>query len=106
MKALYERLGNALAAIAPRNERARTWLDKLRMRCHLNSKADLDVIANRASVEGIRFDLQVVMMMQGKEPNQQALFREVEEIVMELEKASGLQRWETDLWQGKSRQES
>jgi len=102
MKALYERLGNVLAAIQPRNDRARTWLDKMRMRCHLNSKADLDVIASRASVEGIRYDLQVVMMIQGKDARQQALFREVEGIVMELEKASGLQSWETNLWQGKS----
>lgn len=101
MKELYEKLGSVLSSIHPRNERARFWLDKLIIRCHTNSKTDLDKFANAASIEGIRYDFQIVAIIQGND-EQKGLYREVESILHELEVASGLDSLETRLWQGRT----
>ena len=98
MKALYERLAKVLSSIEPRNGRARTWLNKLIIRCHANATTDLDRFANRAAIEGIRFDFQVLLIIQGKDA-QTELYRGAEAIINELETASGLNDWETKLWQ-------
>lgn len=57
----------------------------------------MDRFANRASIEGIRFDFQVVLIIQGKDA-QAPIYREIEGIIQELETASGLKDWETKLW--------
>jgi hypothetical protein len=65
MKALYEQLGKVLASIQPRNERARTWLDKLILRCLENSRRDIKHFANAASIQGLSYDFEILMLIQG-----------------------------------------
>jgi hypothetical protein len=85
VKVLYERLGAVLASIKPRNERARTWLDKLIFQCLENSKKDLDKFANAAAVQALNYDFEIVRLIQGDDLKQKPLYSEVERILMDLE---------------------
>jgi hypothetical protein len=84
MRGTYERLGAILAMIKPRNERARTWLDKLIFRCLENSKRDLDKFANAASIQSLSHDWDILMLLQGDDPKQKHLYAEVEKVLIEL----------------------
>lgn len=85
MKELYERLAQVLASIEPRNERTRNWLDRLILRCQTSAKDDLDVFAHRASIEAIRFDLQPLLIIQGRDEEQKPLYRQVESLLTKME---------------------
>src|SRR5690348_7058073 len=84
---LYGRLGGVLASIEPRNERARTWLDKLIFRCIENSRRDLDKFAYAASIQSLNYDFEIVLLIQGDDVKQKPLYSEVERILMEMEAA-------------------
>jgi len=77
MSILHELLGNVLAALEPRNERARTWLDRIILLCHEVSKAGLDPIALRASVQVMRFDFASFVLIQGHDAKQKELYGQV-----------------------------
>jgi hypothetical protein len=85
VKELYGRLGSVIESIEPRNERARTWLDKLIFRCLENSRRDLDKFANAASVQSLNYDLEIVLLIQGDDVKQKPLYAEAERLLMELE---------------------
>ena len=93
MKVLYERLGTTLSEIKARNQRARTWLDKLIFRCHDDSKRDLDKFAHAASIQSLNHDWEIVMVIQGDDPKQKALYGEVERLLMEIEAKAGLKTY-------------
>ena len=82
---LYELLGNVLTAIEPRNERARTWLDKLILRCYTNSKLELSPIEQKALVQTFRFEFGVVRDIQGSDLKQKELYDQVEHLLQQLE---------------------
>ena len=99
MTALYELLGNVLTAIAPRNERARTWLDKGILRAHLNARGTLNPIFGRASVSILRKDFQYFRMAQGEDGKHKELYEQVEHLLEQLEGATAApfddpRRWE------------
>ena len=88
MKAQYEKLGAALSSIKPRNERTRTWLDKLIFRCLENSRRDLDRFAHAASIQGLQYDFEIVMLIQGDDPKQKHIYAEVERLLIEMQSAT------------------
>jgi hypothetical protein len=81
---LYELLGNVLTAIEPRNERALIWLDRIIFRCHEISKADLNPIARRASVQAMRFDFASFLLLQGADPKQKKLYEQANHLLEQL----------------------
>lgn len=85
---LYELLGNVLTAIEPRNERARTWLDKLILRCYTNSKLELNPIEQKALVQTFRFEFGVVRDIQGSDLKQKELYDQVEHLLQQLESST------------------
>ena len=85
MKAKYKKLGDVLASIEPRNERARTWLDKLKLRCLEDGRRDLDQFASAASVQGLNYDFEIVLLIQGDDIKQKPLYSEVERLLMDME---------------------
>lgn len=85
MKDIYEQLGALFSAIQPRNERARTWLDRLILRCHTNAKTELNPVGHRASIKGMRFDFQLVRIIQGDDPAQEPLYLQIEDALTKLE---------------------
>src|SRR3954465_8578323 len=89
VKALYEKLGTVISSIHARNEWARLWLDKLVLKCHVHSKSDLDRYANAACIESLRYDFEIVLIIQGSD-EQKALYRELESLIHQLAVASGL----------------
>jgi hypothetical protein len=84
MNILYELLGNVLTSIEPRNERARTWLDRIILRFHEISKAELDPIALRASVQAMRFDFASFVMLQGNDPKQKELYDQIYHLLEQM----------------------
>src|ERR1044071_1239631 len=85
MNAPYDQLGAALSAIRPRNERARTWLNKLILHCLANSRRELDRFANAASLQSLQYDFDILILIQGDDLKQKPLYAEVEKLLMELE---------------------
>jgi hypothetical protein len=90
MTILYELLGNVLTAIEPRNERARTWLDKALLRAHTNAHARTNPIVGRASLSVLRNDFQFFRVTQGADSRQQPLYDQVEHLLEQLESALAL----------------
>jgi hypothetical protein len=88
MKDFYERLEKTLEGIKPRNERARSWLNKLILRCLENSRQDLDKFANAASIQSLSYDFEIVMLIQGNDEKQKPLYAEIERLLAEMEAAS------------------
>src|SRR5688500_941569 len=89
MKVLYERLEKVFASIQPRNERGRTWLNKMILRCLENSRRDLDKFANAASIQSLNYDFEIVLLIQGDDSKQKPLYGEVERLLIEMEEANG-----------------
>ena len=87
MNAQYEKLRAALSSIRPRNERARTWLDKLILHCLENSRRELDRFAHAASVQALQYDFDILMLIQGDDLKQKPLYVEVEKLLIEMESA-------------------
>lgn len=85
MTLLFELLGNVLTAIEPRNQRARTWLDKLIFRCYENSRHELTPFARKIAVETLKFDYQTVRIIQGKDLAQKELYEQAEHLLAQLE---------------------
>ncbi|HUS36868.1 MAG TPA: hypothetical protein VM680_16095 [Verrucomicrobiae bacterium] len=85
MNAQYDKLGAALGSIRPRNERARTWLNKLLLHCLENSRRELDQFANAASVQALQYDFDILMHIQGDDLKQKPLYAEVEKLLIEME---------------------
>jgi len=48
-------------------------------------------------IESLRYDFEIVLIIQGSD-EQNALYREVESLIHQLEVASGLERLEKRLW--------
>ena len=92
MSILHELLGNVLAAIEPRNERSRAWLDRITLRCHEISKAELDPVALRASVQAMRFDFASFVMIQGHDPKQKELYGQVYHLLEQMTASTELAR--------------
>jgi hypothetical protein len=90
MKVMYERLETILSEIEARNQRARTWLDKLIFRCHEDCKRDLDRFATAASIQSLNYDFEIVLLIQGDDTRQKPLYSQVERLLMEMESASEL----------------
>lgn len=90
MTVLYELLGNVLAAIEPRNERARTWLDKMILSCHTHSRRELNPILHRATVTRLREEFQFVQITQGKDFKQRELYDQAEHLLTQLEDSASL----------------
>jgi hypothetical protein len=89
---LDDLLANVLTAIEPRNERARIWLDRLILRCHEISKAKLDPIALRASIQAMRFDFASFVMLQGSDRKQKELYDQVNHLLEQLTASTELVR--------------
>ena len=87
MKILYELLGNVFTTIEPRNNRARTWLDKLIMRSYTLSRDDANAFAQRAAVEEMRRDFELVMVMQGNDAKQKELYEQAKHLLEQLSEA-------------------
>jgi hypothetical protein len=87
MNTRFERLGVVLSSIRARNERARTWLDKLMLRCLEDSRRDLDKFAHAASVQALQYDFDILMLIQGDDLKQKPLYAEVEKLLIEMESA-------------------
>jgi hypothetical protein len=92
MNILHDLLGNVLAAVEPRNERARMWLDRITLRCHEISKANLDPIALRASVQAMRFDFSSFVMIQGHDAKQKELYGQVYHLLEQMTASTELVR--------------
>lgn len=89
MKDQYDKLGKVLAAIQPRNERARSWLNKLILRCIENSRQDLDKFANAAAIQSLGYDFEIVTLIQGADTKQKPLYAEIDRLLMEMEETAG-----------------
>jgi hypothetical protein len=89
---LDELLGNVLTSIEPRNERALTWLDRIILRCHEISKANLDPVALRASIQAMRFDFASFVLLQGSDPKQKELYDQVNHLLEQLTASTELAR--------------
>lgn len=88
MNAQYEKLGSVLSSIRPRNERARTWLNKLILHCLENSRRELDRFARAASVQALQYDFDILMLIQGDDLTQKPLYAEVEKLLIEMQAAT------------------
>jgi hypothetical protein len=82
---LNDLLENVLLQIVPRNERARMWLDKLSMHCHSERTGELNPMASRVSYDAMRFELQMVITLQGSDPAQKLLYDQAEHLLKQLE---------------------
>lgn len=89
---LDELLANVLMSIEPRNERARIWLDRIILRCHEISKAHLDPIALRASIQAMRFDFASFVMLQGHDLKQKEFYDQVNHLLEQLTASTELAR--------------
>lgn len=87
MNAQYEKLGAVLGSIRPRNERARTWLNKLILHCLENNRRELDGFAHAASVQALQYDFDILMLIQGDDLKQKPIYAEVEKLLIEMESA-------------------
>jgi hypothetical protein len=85
---ILELLGNVFTCIEPRNERARVWLDKLILRCHSQSAAEKNQIAQRAIIDGLHFDFQTFLLMQGKDREQKELYDQAQHLLTQLRAAA------------------
>lgn len=85
MRILYEQLAHVLTNIEPCNTLARSWMDRLILRCQTNAKENLDVFAHRACIEAIRFDLQPLLIIQGRDERQKPMYRQVELLPTKME---------------------
>jgi cellulose biosynthesis protein BcsQ len=85
---VLELLGNVLTSIEPRNQRARIWLDKLILRCHFQSAVEQNQIAQRAIIEGLHFDFQTFLLMQGKDGKQKELYDQAQHLLAQLRSAA------------------
>ena len=85
MNAQYQKLGEALSSIRPRNERARTWLNKLILHCLENYRRELDRFAHAASIQALQYDFDILMLIQGDDLKQKPIYAEVEKLLIEME---------------------
>ena len=88
MKVLYELLGNVFTAMEPRNNRARTWLDKLILRSYALSREDATSFAQRAAVEEMRRDFELLMAMQGSDVKQKEFYEQAQHLLKQLSEAT------------------
>ena len=73
----YRCLADALGEILPRNEKAKASLMHLINRCHLNSDLNRDPVAQQRELEDIRFELHLLVLHQGSDPEQNERFSEI-----------------------------